>query len=53
MSAPVDRFIVGSYISDAAPNNFTADIHEIDGRPIAKRGRIPGITANPRLDRRI
>ena len=52
-STPVDRFIVGSYISDAAPNNFTADIHEIDGRPIAKRGRIPGVTANPRLDRKI
>lgn len=51
--APVDRFIVGAYISGANPNNFTADIHEVDGRPIAKRGRIPGLTANPRLDRRI
>lgn len=51
--APVDRFIVGSYISSAAPNDFTADIHEVDGRPIAKRGRIPGVTANPRLDRKI
>ena len=50
-SAPVDRFIVGTYISNAKPNNFTADIHEVDGSPIAKRGRIPGITANPRLDR--
>lgn len=49
----VDRFLVGAYISDAPPNNFTADIHEIEGRAIAKRGRIPGVTANPRLDRRI
>ena len=52
-SAPVDRFLVGAHISNAAPNNFTADIHEVDGRPIAKRGRIPGVTANPRLDRRM
>jgi nicotinate phosphoribosyltransferase len=52
-SAPVDRFIVGSYISNASPNNFTADVHEVDGRPIAKRGRIPGLTPNPRLDRKI
>ncbi len=50
-AAPVDRFIVGSYISSAPPNNFTADIHEVEGRPIAKRGRLPGVTANPRLDR--
>jgi nicotinate phosphoribosyltransferase len=44
-------FGVGSYISSAPPNAFTADIHEIEGEPIAKRGRIPGITTNPRLDR--
>ena len=53
VSAPVDRFMVGTYISDSPPNNFTADIHEVDGRPIAKRGRIPGITPNPRLDRKM
>ena len=47
--APMDGFGVGSYISRAAPIDFTADIHEIDGKPIAKRGRIPGITPNPRL----
>ncbi len=52
-AAPVDRFLVGTYIASAKPNSFTADIHEVDGRPIAKRGRIPGVTANPRLDRRI
>jgi len=33
------------------PVDFKADIHEIDGRPIAKRGRIPGLTPNPRLKR--
>ena len=47
--APVDSFAVGSYISGAAPIDFTGDIKEIDGRPIAKRGRIPGITESPRL----
>ncbi len=49
--APVDGFGVGSYISGARPIDFTADIHEIEGKPIAKRGRIPGITPNPRLKR--
>ncbi len=49
--APVDGFGVGSYISGAKPIDFTADLHAIDGKPIAKRGRIPGITPNPRLKR--
>jgi nicotinate phosphoribosyltransferase len=49
--APVDGFGVGSYISGAPPIDFTADLHEIDGKPVAKRGRIPGITDNPRLQR--
>ncbi|MEO8228593.1 MAG: nicotinate phosphoribosyltransferase [Chloroflexota bacterium] len=48
-AAPVDSFAVGSYISGAAPIDFTGDIKEIDGRPIAKRGRIPGRTLSPRL----
>ena len=47
--APVDSFAVGSYISGAAPIDFTGDIKEIDGQPIAKRGRIPGLTESPRL----
>lgn len=47
--AAVDSFAVGSYISGARPIDFTADIKEIDGRPIAKRGRIPGRTESPRL----
>ncbi len=49
--APVDGFGVGSYISGAKPIDFTADLHEIEGKPIAKRGRMPGITHNPRLKR--
>ena len=48
---PVDGFGVGSYITGAKPIDFTADLHEIEGKPIAKRGRIPGITPNPRLKR--
>ncbi len=47
--APVDSYAVGSYISGATPVDFTGDIKEIDGRPIAKRGRIPGQTPSPRL----
>lgn len=49
--APVDSYAVGSYISGARPIDFTGDIKEIDGRPIAKRGRIPGVTDSPRLRR--
>ena len=47
--APIVGFGIGSYISSAAPLDFTADLHEINGRAVAKRGRIPGITKNPRL----
>jgi len=49
--APIDGFGIGSYISGAKPIDFTADLHQVDGRPIAKRGRLPGITPNPRLKR--
>ena len=49
--APVDGYGVGSAISSAPPIDFTADIKAVEGRPIAKRGRIPGITPNPRLKR--
>ncbi len=51
--AAVDGFGVGSYISSAKPNDFTADLKEIEGKPVGKRGRIPGITPNPRLERLI
>jgi nicotinate phosphoribosyltransferase len=47
--APVDSYAVGSFISGATPVDFTGDIKEIDGQPIAKRGRIPGLTDSPRL----
>ncbi|MFC1990007.1 nicotinate phosphoribosyltransferase [Chloroflexota bacterium] len=49
--APVDGFGAGRYISGASPIDFTADLHEVNGKPIAKRGRIPGIMPNPRLKR--
>ncbi|MEE8471362.1 MAG: nicotinate phosphoribosyltransferase [Dehalococcoidia bacterium] len=51
--APVDGFGIGSHISGAKPIDFTADLHEVGGEPVAKRGRIPGITPNPRLKRTI
>ena len=47
--APVDGFGVGSAISAAAPIEFTADIKEVEARPVAKRGRVPGRADNPRL----
>jgi nicotinate phosphoribosyltransferase len=49
--APVDSFGVGMAISAAEPIGFTGDIKEVAGQPRTKRGRIPGITENPRLKR--
>jgi len=49
--APVDGYGVGSYISGARPIDFTGDLKVVAGKPVAKRGRIPGITPNPRLKR--
>ncbi len=49
--AGVDSFGVGSYISNPSPRDMTMDIKMIDGRPIAKRGRLPGLQENPRLKR--
>jgi nicotinate phosphoribosyltransferase len=51
--APIDGFGVGSSISGARPIDFTGDIREIEGRPVAKRGRLPGRQANSRLKRLI
>ena len=51
VGAPIDSFAVGSAISKASPIDFTGDLKEIEGRPVAKRGRIPGRTENPRLER--
>lgn len=50
-AAPVDGFGVGSYITSAHPIDFTGDLKVIEGKPVAKRGRIPGITESPRLKR--
>lgn len=47
--AGADVFGVGSYISGAPPIDMTLDLKIVRGKPIAKRGRIPGITNNPRL----
>jgi nicotinate phosphoribosyltransferase len=49
--APVDSFGVGMAIAAAPPIGFTADIKEVAGRPWTKRGRIPGPTPAPRLQR--
>ncbi len=43
----------GGRPSATATTTATADLKEIEGKPIAKRGRIPGATANPRLKRLI
>lgn len=50
-NAPVDVFGIGSAITSAPPIDFTADLKVVAGKPLAKRGRIPGITPNPRLKR--
>ncbi len=38
-----DGFGVGSYVTDADPLDFGLDIIEIDGEPIAKRGKLSGV----------
>ncbi|MBE3598462.1 MAG: nicotinate phosphoribosyltransferase [Limnochordaceae bacterium] len=52
-AAGADAFGVGSYISSAPPLDMTLDLKMVEGKPVAKRGRIPGIQANPRLRLRI
>lgn len=42
---------VGSYITQGTPRDMTMDIKIVDGKPVAKRGRLPGIVPNPRLER--
>lgn len=49
--APVDGYGVGSYITAAGPIDYTGDIREIEGKPVAKLGRIPGMQRNSRLQR--
>jgi nicotinate phosphoribosyltransferase len=51
VGAGANAFGVGSYVSSARPIDMTMDLREINGKPIAKRGRIPGRTPSPRLQR--
>ena len=51
VDAGADIFGVGSYISHAEPIDMTMDIKEIEGVNIAKRGRIPGLRSNSRLNK--
>lgn len=50
-AAGADSFGVGSYISGAPAIDMTMDLKEVDGKPVAKRGRIPGLTPNDRLQK--
>lgn len=52
-AAGADAFGVGSFISSARPVDMTMDLKVVAGRPVAKRGRIPGLTPSPRLRRRL
>ncbi len=47
--AGADSFGVGSYISSASPIDMTMDIKEVEGKAVAKRGRLPGLVENPKL----
>ena len=47
--AGADVFGVGSYIAHAVPMDMTMDLKVVDGKPVAKRGRLPGILENSRL----
>jgi nicotinate phosphoribosyltransferase len=47
--AGAEAFGVGSFISAASAIDMTMDIKEINGNPIAKRGRIPGVIINQKL----
>jgi len=51
--AGADFFGVGSYISRAQPIDMTMDLKEIDGTPLAKRGRIPGPSAVDHLKKKL
>jgi len=44
-------FGVGSYISGAPPIDMTMDLKQVAGKDIAKRGRIPGLAENSKLQR--
>lgn len=38
----VDGFGIGGFVSNADPVDFALDVVEVDGEPIAKRGKLPG-----------
>ncbi|MDI3533890.1 MAG: nicotinate phosphoribosyltransferase [Thermosediminibacterales bacterium] len=44
-----DAFGVGSYISSAPPIDMTLDLKKVEDKPVAKRGRIPGLIENKKL----
>ncbi len=50
-AAGAAAFGVGSYISRAPAIDMTMDLKEVDKKKIAKRGRIPGLRENSRLQR--
>jgi nicotinate phosphoribosyltransferase len=45
-----DGFGVGGYVSNADPVDFALDIVEVDGEPVAKRGKLSGVKAVYRTD---
>jgi len=47
--AGADAFGMGSYVSAAPPIDMTMDLREVNGNPLAKRGRTPGRTPTTRL----
>ncbi|MBF7082357.1 nicotinate phosphoribosyltransferase [Desulfallas sp. Bu1-1] len=51
IEAGADAFGVGSYISGAPAIDMTMDIKEVNGSPVAKRGRIPGLTRTAGLEK--
>jgi nicotinate phosphoribosyltransferase len=41
-NGPIDGFGVGTYVSNAPTIDFSMDIVEVEGRPVAKRGKYSG-----------
>jgi len=48
-AAGAAAFGVGSYISAAPPLDMTLDLKMVGDKPIAKRGRLPGLTSSDHL----
>ena len=47
----VAGFAIDNYIARGSKINFRADIKDIEGKAIARRGRMPGMKISSRLDR--